>query len=431
MSIYTKIKIPLLIFASIFFAQISHANTVDINASKLLAHVVVSFSPRSGSFTEGSTFKVPILLNTKNRSINGIEVRINYDKDKLSIVNPTGGTSIIGVWVEPPKFDNTKGTASYVGVVPGGITTESGLIGTITFMAKSSGDAEVSFNSNSKVLLNDGLGTEAQADLGRASYTILPKAPDGVTVFSETHPNQDDWYNNNNPVLSWVQDPGVSGFSFKLDNKPNTIPDNKILTTETTQNFEKLKDGLWYFHIKAIKNGVWGTTGHYLVKIDTTPPAKFKPIANYLVAAAILTNRTLVSFFTTDNLSGIDHYEVGVIDKDQPATESPVFVRAESPFQVPLSASANLEIIVRAMDKAGNVRDQSVNAKEPLVITEFIKSNSIYLLSIILVIWLVTMALHYLVGHHVLRNIRRIKAMIKKEEQEIKDLPLPPNDYGE
>ena len=55
-------------------------------------------------------------------------------------------------------------------------------------------------------------------------------------------------------------------------------------------------------------------------------PADFKPKAEYLVAATIMVERTLVSFLTTDNLSGIDHYEVGVIDKSQPATESPVFL---------------------------------------------------------------------------------------------------------
>jgi hypothetical protein len=394
------------------------AQTLNIDASKLLAHVSVSLSPRSGSFEEDSTFQVPIFINTENRSINGIEVRVNFDKNKLSIINPTGGTSIIGVWVEPPSFDNTRGTASYVGVVPNGITTESGLVGTITFRAISIGNAVVSIASSSKILLNDGLGTEAQVDLGRAEYTILAKAPEGVQIYSETNPIQSNWYNNNTPTISWIKDPGITGFSFILDNKPNTIPDNTIDGNETIKTFESLPDGLWYFHIKADKNGVWGTTGNFLLRIDTTPPAEFKPQINFLAAATILADRTLVSFFTTDNLSGIDHYEVGVIDKNQPPTESPVFVQAESPFQVPLSAGGKLQVIVRAIDKAGNVRDESVDVRLPFIITKFFQDYPIYILLGIIFLGLILFILHLLFGHHIIRHIHRIIAFIRKEKSQ-------------
>ena len=142
-----------------------NAQTINVDASKLVARAEVSLSPRSGSFVEGSTFQVSILLNTNGKSVNGIEIMVNFDKDKLSIINPSSGTSIIGVWVEPPGYDNTRGTASYVGVVPNGIVTNSGLVGMITFKAKATGRAVISFNSNSKILLNDGLGTETILDL--------------------------------------------------------------------------------------------------------------------------------------------------------------------------------------------------------------------------------------------------------------------------
>lgn len=419
MKLYVKTKIlclTLLIFFIIGFRV--DAQTINIDASKLLARVEISLSPRAGSFVEGSTFQVPILINTKNKSINGIEVRISFDKDKLFIVNPTGGTSIIGVWVEPPGYDNTRGTANYVGVVPNGIITEAGLVGTITFKAKAPGNAVVSISSNSKILLNDGLGTEAQVDLGRANYTILTKAPEGVQIFSETHPIQADWYNNNSPSLSWIKDAGVAGFSFELDDKPNTIPDNTIDTEDTTRSFDELKDGLWYFHIKASKNNVWGTTGHFLIQIDTVPPAEFKPIANYLVAATVLVERTLVSFFTTDNLSGVDHYEVGIIDKAEPPTQSPVFVEAVSPFQVPLNSASKLQVIVRAIDKAGNVRDESIDVRAPFVITKFIKDYLVYILIAIILLGLIMLIIHYLFGHHIIKHLRRMFQIIKKEEAE-------------
>jgi hypothetical protein len=418
---FSKRKIIyIVIITSLFYCSSFNVNaqTINIDASKLLTHAGVSFSPRSGSFEEGSTFQVPILINTNNRSINGIEIRVNFDRNKLFIVNPISGTSIIGVWVEAPKYDNTQGTASYVGVIPGGITTGSGLIGAITFKAKAPGKAVVSIDNRSKILLNDGLGTETILDAGRAEYSIFPKAPEGVEIFSETHPIQSNWYNNNSPVISWVKDLNISGFSFVLDNKPNTIPENNIMTEDNTKSFASLNDGLWYFHVKAVKNNAWSTTGHFLVRIDTAPPAKFKPNVDFLVASNDSKERTLVSFFTTDNLSGIDHYEVGIIDKSQPLTESPTFIQTESPFQIPIQDNGKLQVIVRAVDKAGNVRDESIDVHKPSTLIKFLQEYPVYILIAIILIGMMGMVMHYLLGHHILRSFRRVRQMLNKEERE-------------
>lgn len=413
--IHISLFLLLCLFPSFF-----HAQTVTIDAQKLVPHVDVNLSPRSGTFVEGSSFEVPIIIDTKGSNINSIEIRLNFDRNKLAIIKPLNGNSIIDIWVEPPKYDNTRGTASYVGIIPNGISTGSGFIGTITLKALQPGKAVISISQSSTVLLNDGLGTAADVGFGRAEYTIVPKAPEGVRVFSETHPSQSLWYNNNNVALSWDRDPGVTGFSFILDNIPSTIPDDTIDTGDVSKSFTQLSDGLWYFHIKAIKGGVWGTTGHFLMRIDTTPPALFTPEASYLLAALISIDRTLVSFFTTDNLSGVNYYEVGVIDKNQPVTESPVFVQAESPFQVPLLKESSLEVIVRAVDKAGNVRDVSLQVKAPFVITQFIKDNLVYILLFIILLGLITLVTHYLVGHHIIRYMKRVFSLMKKEEaQEI------------
>jgi hypothetical protein len=277
--------------------------------------------------------------------------------------------------------------------------------------------------------LNDGLGTQTVLDIIRSNYSIIPKAPEGVRVFSDTHANQSNWYNNKNPILSWDKDPGVDAFSYILDDKPNTIPENNVSSTDTTINYENLNDGIWYFHIKARKSGVWGTTGSFLIRIDTTPPAEFKPEVDYVVAALAFVDRSLISFFTTDNLSGIDHYEVGVIDKSQPATESPVFIQTETPYQVPLSKGSNLRVIVRAIDNAGNVRDESIDVKPPFVITKFIMDNLVYILLAIILIGLSILIIHYVVGHHIIRVIRKAKSLIKSEDfnNEKIDTVLPQN----
>lgn len=409
-----------IVIASLVLAPAS-VFAVTIDASKVMPTATVYFSPRTGSFVEGSTFEVPVLLNTRGSSVNAVEIKVRYDSDALSIIQSSSGKSIIGVWVDPPSYDNSRGSASFVGVIPDGIVTDAGLVASITFKAKRTGTATLGIQQTSRVLLNDGLGSEMVLDAGRASYSILTKAPEGVVVYSETHPSQSSWYNNNSPVLSWDKDAGVSGFSYVLDDKPSTVPPNQMLTTDTAKAYEGLKDGLWYFHIKANKNGVWGTTGHYLVRIDTNPPAKFTPEVSYVVAAAIVVERALVSFFTTDNLSGIDHYEVGVIDKSQPVTESPVFVEAESPFQVP--NGGNLRVIVRAVDKAGNVRDESINVGSPFALSAFIDSYLVWILLFIILIALAYFAFHYLFGHKLIPHLKRAWMIMRREEEQEKRMP--------
>ncbi len=384
----------------------------SLSAPELQQRVAVTLSPRSGTFIEGSIFEVPVVIDTRGESVNSIEIRITFDHNKLSVVQPSGGVSIVGLWVEPPRYDNARGTVSYVGVVPGGIRTDSGLIGAITFKALSSGRAVIAVREDSSVFINDGLGTSAVVEAGRAEYTILPKPPEGVRIYSETHPSQNQWYNNPNPSLSWERDAGVDGFSYVIDNKSSTIPSNTLSSNETSVSFESLQDGLHYFHIKARKNGAWGTTGHYLLRIDTNPPAEFKPEINYLVSGLALVERTLVSFFTTDNLSGVDYYEVGVIDKSQPVTESPLFVRAESPFQVPLIKDTELRVIVRAVDKAGNMRDVSVDVRKPILVFDIIKDNLLVAILVVVVI------LHFLVGHHVVQKIVRSRRRRAEEESQ-------------
>lgn len=416
-----------LLFFGFTPALVVHAQeAVRIDASKLLPRVSVSFAPRQASFIEGSTFEVPIIIDTQGARINAIDLRINFDQDKLTIIRPSGGKSIVGIWVEPPAYDNSRGTASYSGVVPDGIITNSGIVGTITFRARSSGTAVVSIRRDSSILLNDGLGTEASLDFGRAVYEIIPKPPEGVRIFSETHPDQSKFYNNNSPVILWEKDPGVLGFSFLIDDKPFTVPENNVSTAETVQAYQNLGDGLWYFHIKAYKNKVWGTTAHFLLKIDTTPPAAFTPKVEYALAAAALVERVLISFFTTDNLSDIDHYEVGVIDKGQPVTVSPVFVHAESPFQTPLPPASGFRVIVRAVDKAGNVRDASTDVKPPLMISRFVGEYKFYVIGGVFLVITLTLVMRYFIGHRVLAHLRRAIEIIRRDNASRAKPPTPP-----
>ena len=406
-----------LLSPTLVFAQ----ETTNITASELFPRTELFFSTASGSFLQGSTFEVPIYIDTRGNKINTIELRVRFDPNRLRVVKPSGGTSIIGLWVGAPSYDNERGILHIAGTIPGGIRTDSGLIVTITFEAKTLGNASVSITDDAQVLLNDGLGSPTEVHTNRATFTILPKAPEGPAVVSDTHPFSDHWYNNPNPALWWDAREPMQGFSYTLDTIPTTMPENAINATNTVKAFEKLGNGLWYFHIKAHKQGVWGSPTHFPIRIDTVPPAEFTPSIEYMRGE--LDTRYLLSFFTTDNLSGIDSYEVGVIDPADPSTVSPVFVTAQSPYPIPAPATGQIKIIIRAFDKAGNVREASIMADEPFFLTEFIVKNAILILTVFLATIIALLIAHYLFGHHLLRRLERGIELAEKEGVERSSTP--------
>jgi len=328
----------------------------------------------------------------------------------LTMIRPSNTNSIIGVFIDPPKFSNTKGTMSLSGVIPNGIRTSSGLLTTMTFKANTAGVAKISISDMSRVLANDGLGTEVKTQFDRGSYTILPVEPAGPRVFSETHPFQSLWYNNNSPQISWDQDPGVTNFSYVLDDKPFTVPGNFMDSTSTITSYQNLHDGIYYFHIKAKKQGIWGPATHFMIRIDTSPPASFRPEVSFMTTASS-TRHGIVTFFTTDFLSGLDHYEIGITEDDQSADGISVFEQVTSPYHFPINSSHGKRVTVRAFDRAGNTIDETINVVPPSGVTKFIVDN------ILLIILLLILIADLLFGHRTILHIKRIFKAVKEEEK--------------
>jgi len=320
-------------------------------------------SPQTGTFFVGSTFDVSIFVNTGGNNVNAVEVDLKFDQRKLQIASPTAGRSVIAVWISQPTFSNTEGTATFQGGVPSpGINTSSGLVSTITFRAINPGEAVVSILDSSQVLLDDGKGTNILSSMGKGVYKIIIPPPEGPKVFSPSHPDQNKWYNNNSPTLSWEKEEGVIDFSYSLDDIFYGVPDNISEGDYASASYADLEDGIWYFHIKAKKGDVWGGITHYILLIDTTPPAAFTLSFEPTLRSPVMTAREpIVSFITTDSLSGLDHYDLKLIDltKAPQKKETGFFVEASSPYQLSSLATGEYEVIVRAFDRAMNWQDSS------------------------------------------------------------------------
>ncbi|MBX4211340.1 MAG: cohesin domain-containing protein [Candidatus Yanofskybacteria bacterium] len=336
----------------------------------------IFINPKTGTFTVDSTFDVSVLVDTGGQTVNAIEVFVQFPADKLQVVTPATGQSFVSLWLQPPTFSNKDGTLSFVGGVPaGGIRTSAGLVSTITFRVKAPGPATVKIGDKSNLYADDGRGTAIATIKGRSAYTFISTPPEGPKVFSVTHPDQEAWYQNNNVIMGWDTDEQVAGYSYTISQSPSEIPDNTDDTSDSTVNLPGIKDGIWYFHIKQKKNNLYGDATHYALKIDTSAPAEFKPEID--VSTGFRTKPAAVRFITTDALSGIDHYEIGIFDNTRESGEAPIFLEADSPYRIPDVGPGSVKVVIRAFDHAGNTRDGVVEFKSKNFVLALLKENYI------------------------------------------------------
>jgi hypothetical protein len=118
---------------------------------------------------------VPIYLDTQFEEINAVEVYVNFS-DNLVFRDYLDGKSIITHWIEKPHFqysDVRRPHIVFSGMVAGGISGKNLNLVDLVFEAKENGKAKIEIDENSKILLNDGLGTKTKLIALSQSFNIL------------------------------------------------------------------------------------------------------------------------------------------------------------------------------------------------------------------------------------------------------------------
>ena len=418
----------------------------SIGRTEAQSEASIFLAPAGGTFAVGSTFNVTVAINTGGKAINAFKVKLLFPPDKLQVVSSGTGQSIAGLWIIRPSFSNIDGTVELQGAIPSpGINTDYGVITTLTFRAKSLGQAIIRVDQSSAAYLNDGKGSDANAILRNGIYNLVLPPPAGPLVVSPSHPDQDKWYNVNDVILEWNIDPGIEGFSYVLNDNPVDVPDNISEGLNTSAVYKSLSDGVHYFHIKAMRGGAWGGVTHYGIKIQISGPAKFK--IDILPSKRTSSKNITVLFNTTDTLSGLDHYEMKVIPLDSPTTkakinakaiiaisqekteqislvQTPLFFEVTSPYLLEFDGYGTWDIIVRAYNKAGNYTEASERLRIVKPFLEFIDSTGVSVGGLAVpwfVFWpiagIVVAALAYLAYHtfrwHVHINLRHQEGALK------------------
>lgn len=345
--------------------------------------------PPSSNVLVGGNFNVSLVLNTKDVPINIVESELFFPPDKLQLAAPSFGESIIQIWPTPPVFSNVDGRVYLVGGKPSpGITTRKGVVLTLAFKVVGSGTGEIKFGPKSSVLANDGAGTDLLIEKTSAFFSATFPPSLGPVISSPTNSDQRKWYSNNSPVFNWPNDPLAEDYSYRIDHDPNGSVGEVSRGTSTSASFTNLANGIWYFHLREKANGVWGGTSHYAVKIDNEPPEPF--MVSVSPSDRTVSQSPIFRFSTSDALSGLDHFEMKIVPLSSGDTEAVSFFEASSPYQAVNWKVGRYLVVVRAIDKAGNTRDETVTASSDNPLSKLIGQEGVNLIfAVIPWIWVI------------------------------------------
>jgi len=331
----------------------------------------LSLSPTPGTHTIGGTFSMQVVVNSADQAMNAASGIVSFPQDKMEVVSLSKSGSIFSLWPAEPVFSNALGTINFEGIVLNpGYVGSYGTILTITFRAKAEGQANISFASGS-VLANDGLGTNILKSLQAttASFVVpvgvvvpevvTPVSPansNALNITSSTHPDQAKWYVNNTPEFSWTLPDGALETRTYISKSATSAPLVSYIPAISKKKLDdELSDGTYYFSAQVRTNVGWGPVSRYKVNVDVTPPKPFS--IKFLNGNSTLTPQPAVYFTTTDDISGISYYDIYVGSNGKPDRVSSVTM--SNPYLIPAQTPGTYELIVTAVDGAGNIRSHT------------------------------------------------------------------------
>jgi len=362
---------------------IFHLSVSPANAQSASLYV----NPPSSSYTVGSSFSVDVKINTGGQSINAAQGTILFDTNAFEVTGTSKKGSVFTLWIQDLAVSNSAGTITFSGGLPSpGFSGSAGKLFTIILKVKTSGIGRITWSSGA-ILVNDGRGTNILASMEGGGYTLnplitIPSAPSPVAlggrpsaplVTSLTHPDEDKWYSNSNPVFKWRLPEDVSHISYSLTQGPDTNPKIVIVDPRTKAGFDDVDDGIWYFHINFKNNIGWGALTHRKVLIDTESPEAFE--ISFIDDGDLTNPRPAISLTAEDNLSGVFQYEISIDGEDKETVLQETLLAGENVHRLSLQPPGEHTIVVVAYDEAGNytidVKKFTIKSIEPPLIDEY------------------------------------------------------------
>lgn len=366
-----KLLLSLCIFSVflLFFSGVHHAHAATM--------YTLSSVP---SASIGQEFSVDIKIDTNDASstINAVQATLQFPTNVVSALSVDTQNSTFGFWLEEPTISDKDGTIQFIGGTTRGVAGASLQIVRIKFKAISGGIANLKI-VNAAATAADGKGTNVLLGTRGALITVgtgalpppvsvqatsteqpvqvnrvaieakvLPIAP---IVRIPLYPDASRWYNRiGDVIVLWDLPADVTQVSASINRTKTSglgVPE-KILSNG--KNFGILQEGIWYVKVQFKSSVGWGAPTYRKISIDTTVPVSFDIKINNTVSD---NPSPTIQFETSDSLSGIADYTIGVDGKELITTTS---TTAKLPPQPP----GKHLLIVKANDLAGNSVQDSI-----------------------------------------------------------------------
>lgn len=203
------IKIILFLIAGFFAApHFAEAESVFLYSNK-------------ESYNLGEYISVDVKIDTGENLVNAIQGTINFPEDSFEVESIKTGQSALTLWPQKPSL-NGSGAITFAGGVPHGFKSTSGNV--FSFILKSIKAGEYSLYINStKVLLNDGLGTQlANVSLSPLKIIVAEKISSGEVQQLEQDQEKPLEFT---PVVSQSLTPADKGYfvSFSTTDKESGV----------------------------------------------------------------------------------------------------------------------------------------------------------------------------------------------------------------
>ncbi len=362
-----------ILFISLFFVGLFGFCANSVYAASLFLY------PQHIDLVEGESASVEIRLSTDGKQMNAAEIHGVLTGLAASIRSIDDSQTIIKLFLDRPS--TARNEFELIGGVPNGFAGD-GILGRLTVRGLAKGTASISFLPSSQVLENDGNGTALPLSLSGATIAVSARPQDYIVITSQSHPDQDMWYQRRSVQLHWDLKPGAS-YSYLVSRDITAVPDNMADKPEGELlwlgdiKLSDIQDGITYFSVKEVGGSV--VSRYRLMQDSSLPEFSDATIRPGIIETG---GKEFLTFSATDAVSGIDRFEVKVDGRDFESVTSPYIL-----------GSGYRTLILRAYDRAGNYAEKTFTAARFVVISWF---SVVILLLILLILALLYILFHWL-----------------------------------
>ncbi len=259
-------------------------------------------SPNVGVYRVGPVFPVDILINTYGQQVVGVSAYFSYNPSLFQVDSIDTSHSIFSVEFEK-TINNTSGIVRIARAIPTpGVNVTNGKVATLNIRGLTDVTPSVDnfnfifspgSNTNSQVILDDGLGTNILSGVNNGRYTLDGTAPPNVSNFTVTIGERQVSLTWTNPVSS-----DFAGVKIlrKTDSYPVDPNDGTVIYDGTGTSYldTGLTNGTTYYYKAFSRDVVLNYSSGAQVSAtpnDVTPPAQITALsATALTAKSVRLN---------------------------------------------------------------------------------------------------------------------------------------------